>query len=334
MAFQAFYHNCENSYSERIEESILEFSKADFVLSVKTSGSTGTPKQIAHQKEAVEVSAKRTNSYFNLSENSKVLCPISFDTIGGKMALFRAIVGNYEIHFATPSRVFLNHVNTNIRFDLVSMAPLQLDYLIENEFNRIDQFKQILLGGSSISSKLEVSCSRLDSKVVLGFGMTETISHIAIREMNTAVYQTLNGISIESTADGMEIHDQLNNVIIHSTDVIEKIDNKHFKWLGRNDFVINSGGVKIHPEPIEQRILSQFGIHSLLIGKIDNEFGEKVTLIVENQIDDDLFIEITHLIQKEFGKYAVPKQYFQHSFSYLNGLKLDRKKIKTQIDQL
>ena len=150
MAFQVFFHHCEDSYREKIESAIREFAAYDFTLEVKSSGSTGTPKQIFHSKAVVIASAKRTNNYFRLNENSTVLCPISFDTIGGKMSLFRAITGNYEVHFTTPGRDFSSVIPSDLSFDLVSMAPLQLDYIIKNQPDKLIHFKQILLGGSGV----------------------------------------------------------------------------------------------------------------------------------------------------------------------------------------
>lgn len=334
MAFQVFFHHCEDSYREKVENAIREFVSDDFTLEVKSSGSTGTPKQIFHSKNAVVASAKRTNAYFNLDEHSRVLCPISFDTIGGKMSLFRAIVGNYEVHFTTPSRHFVSELRADLSFDLVSMAPIQLDYLIKNQKDKLSHFKQILLGGSAVSHQLEQSCMDLGLNVCLGFGMTETVSHFAIRKMGNSTYAVLPGFEVISAPTGMEIIDLDNESSITSTDQVETIDKQHFKWIGRLDFVINTGGVKIHPEPIEQLISNRFGIQIVLIGQQDPEYGEKVVLVSEDQLDNDSVRLISDTILSEFGKYAVPKQYIRHSFSWLNGLKLDRKSIKARIDQL
>ena len=334
MAFQVFFHHCEDAYREKIETAIREFAAGDFRLAVKSSGSTGTPKQIFHSKTAVVQSAERTNSYFNLTESSRVLCPISFDTIGGKMSLFRAMVGDYEVHFTTPSRHFVSDLPGDLAFDLVSLAPIQLDYIIKNQPDKLPGFKQILLGGSAVSAELEEDCLELNLNVNLGFGMTETVSHFAIRKMGNPVYSVLAGFEVNATDSGMEIRDVNNHSIITSTDSIEYIDKHHFKWIGRLDFVINTGGVKIHPEPIEQLISNRFGVQVVLIGLQDSEYGEKVVLVTENQLTQDLKQSIDRIILTEFGKYAVPKQYIRHSFSYLNGLKLDRKTIKAQIEQL
>jgi O-succinylbenzoic acid--CoA ligase len=334
MSFQVVFHYCTPDYEQKIRQTIDAFQANDFKLTVKSSGSTGKPKEIKHSKKQVVISAMRTNAFFGLDENSRVLCPISFDTIGGKMSLIRALIGEYEIHFLEPHRSFIQKVGPEMEFDLISLAPVQLAWIAENCSERLKQFENILVGGAAIPAVLEKQCMAINRNCYLGFGMTETISHIALRKFGSEYYQVLPGISVESLENGTRITDNESKLEIHSTDTIQKNDNQSFKWIGRTDFVINSGGIKIQPEELEKLIQAELLISTVIIGKADLEYGEKVVLVTETALTESIQNQIKTLIESDFGKYAVPKAFIVHSFTYLNGLKLDRRTLKSEIDKL
>jgi len=332
MSFQVFFHNCNEQLQNEVKNAIEEFKDEAFELNVKSSGSTGTPKQIVHSKQAVIASALRTNRFFQLTENSRVLCPLAIHTIGAKMALFRAIVGNYQLHFVEASRDFIKVVPSQIQFDLVSLAVIQFAELLENNMNDFGRFNNILLGGSAIPIHLEEKSIQFQLKAFIGFGMTETLSHIALRKLGNENYQCLDGISVESSTDGMLIH--LNDNTITSTDIIETTDKEHFKWIGRNDFIINSGGVKISPELLENAVNSVFDVKIVVVGISDVTYGQKAILVSETNIDEQLKIEIKSFIEERFGKYHVPKEFLVHEFGYINGLKLDRLGLIKSVEAL
>ena len=102
MGFEIIYTNCSAETQQEIQSVIdLWNEKAPF-YEVKTSGSTGTPKSISLKREQLEASAKRSNAFFKLDETASVLMPLSPHTIGGKMMLIRALVGNYRIEAVEP----------------------------------------------------------------------------------------------------------------------------------------------------------------------------------------------------------------------------------------
>jgi O-succinylbenzoic acid--CoA ligase len=127
----------------------------------------------------------------------------------------------------------------------------------------------------------------------------------------------------------MKIHQ--NNETITSTDLIQTIDNKIFKWIGRNDFVINSGGVKIIPELLENSISVRFNLKVIIVVIPDVTFGEKAILVSETPLDDALKMKLKGHIETEFGKYYVPKDFIQLSFEYINELKLDRRRLTAKV---
>ncbi len=329
MSFQVFFHNCTAELQHEVNSAIADFQQEGYELKVKSSGSTGVPKEILHPKEKIIASAKRTNTFFGLDEKSLVLCPLAIHTIGAKMALFRAISGDYEIHFVNASRDFLKEIPEDLKFDLVSLAVLQFSYLVEQHPDELGRFRSILLGGSAIPQDLEQQSIALGLSAYIGFGMTETLSHIALRKSGNDYYSCLDGITVESTETGMKIHQ--NNETITSTDLIQTIDNKTFKWIGRNDFVINSGGVKIIPELLENSISVRFNLKVIIVGIPDVTFGEKAILVSETPLDDALKMKLKGHIETEFGKYYVPKDFIQLSFEYINELKLDRRRLTAKV---
>jgi bile acid-coenzyme A ligase len=62
-----------------------------------------------------------------------------------------------------------------------------------------------------------------------------------------------------------------------------KVDAEGYVYLaGRRDDVINTGGIKVHPEKIEAALLSYPGVRDVVvIGVSDREWGEKVHAVVE-----------------------------------------------------
>lgn len=330
MSFQVFFHNCSAELQNEVRSTIENYKAENFKLSVKSSGSTGTPKQILHDKPSIIASARRTNHFFKLNDKSHVLCPLAIHTIGAKMALFRAIEGEYALHFTEASRNFIENIDQKLQFDLVSLAVIQLESLLKTPYN-LNRFSQILLGGSSISVETEKKCLEHNFDAYLGFGMTETLSHIALRKLGTENYSCLEGIVVSSSEQGMRIN--INNKTITSTDRIETIDNKTFKWLGRNDFAINSGGVKIIPEIVEKHLSERLGIAAVVLGISDVTFGEKVVLVTESELNTNQKQLITDSISKEFGKFSAPKLFVSQPFEYINGLKLNRKAIIANVKQ-
>ncbi len=332
MSFQVFFHNCSEQLRNEVSTTITNFQAENFELNIKSSGSTGLPKEITHSKKDIVNSANRTNKFFNLNTDSKVLCPLAIHTIGAKMSLFRALRGNYQIHFVEASRDFIDILPASLKFDLVSLAVIQFSELLESDIAQLARFENVLLGGSAIPAYLEEKSVQLGINAFIGFGMTETLSHIALRKLGNDYYHCLEGITVDSSEQGMII--QQNDKTITSTDIIEKPDNKSFKWIGRNDFVINSGGIKIIPELIENAVSSKFNVKIVLIGIPDVTYGEKAILVSEIAIDEQLKKEIKQFIEADFSRYHVPKAFVEHKFSYINGLKLDRLSLINSVKAL
>ena len=332
MSFQIHFHHCDDHLQQACRNVIDEWNSGNDTLTFATSGSTGTPKQITLRKQQIAASSKRSNSYFNLNEKSKVLLCIHPQHVGGKMVLIRALLGDYEVHVVPVQRNFWEFM-PNLAFAFVSLVPLQIQAALSQDIRLFQAFKTILIGGSALHPNMEqtvVQSSKIDSAFYIGFGMTETISHIALRKLGQEDYTVLRDVILEVYPTETHILDNATGVDITCTDVLEMTSKNTFKWIGRNDFVINSGGVKIHPERIEQ-VLTDHLLGNYVIASLPDElFGEKVVLITEQALDYAERTRIEEIIRATFGAYAVPKHYLVHSIP-TNGAKIMRKQLHDEI---
>lgn len=326
MAFEVTYTDCSVETQQEIRAIIELWNQKSPVYQVKTSGSTGSPKSITLTREQLEASAERSNSFFNLEEDSRVLLPLSSNTIGGKMMIIRALVGNYSIEIREPSANPIAELTPGSHYSFISLVPYQVKCILEETPENLNQFDSVLLGGMGLSTQLEQTLISVKPKVYIGFGMTETVSHIALREMGNPVYQALEGVELEISEDGLVVSDfKLGIERMQTTDLAKLIDSKHFTWLGRADFVINSGGIKIHPENLEQAVDGLIET-PFIIGGIPHEtLGETCVLIVEKLLPEEKFKQIQTVIQEKFGKYAAPKQQVISSILKTENGKIRRK---------
>jgi len=294
------------------------FNKDNFI-EVQTSGSTGNPKLIQLQKKHMVNSALATGNYFSLFENTKVLLCLSVNYIAGKMMLVRALTLGWDLDFIEP---ISNPLKNNIKkYDFVAMVPLQL----ENSLDSISNVKKIIVGGAPVSNHLLKQLQNIDTEVFATYGMTETITHIAVKKLNnfgnvisSAVekdfYSILPNIKISKDKRNCLVIDAPNilDQKIVTNDIVEIISSTEFKWIGRLDAVINSGGIKLYPEEIESKLSKCIKSEFFVAGIKDGRLGEKLILIIENSDQNSakelVFNQINSL--KTLDKYQKPKEIF------------------------
>ena len=297
-------------------------------ISIQTSGSTGKPKSISFSKEQLITSAKKTISFFQLHSKTRALLCLSPDTIGGKMMLVRAIVGNYPIHIVEASLHPLRDLPTDI--DFVAMVPAQVKQSLASNLNEFKRIKHILIGGAELTTEVNEQLRAHGMRAYQSFGMTETISHVALREIgwhNQRNYEALPGITFRSVENRLCIdYPDLQPEPILTNDEIELIDETHFRWLGRTDFVINSGGKKIHPESLEQTY-AQLVEGPFFISSIPDEtWGEALVCICEKE---------QKLSKAQFSmlvaNFEIPKFVAFTPFVYTQSGKIKRKETQDNI---
>lgn len=326
MAFQVSFKNCSDELQDFIQNLLSDWNTNQDIFEVKTSGSTGNPKTIFLSRKQLEASAIRSNNFFDLKEDAHVLLCMNPNTIGGKMVVIRALVGNYKLTVVPASGNPFSEINQTETFDFTSLVPFQLNRILLENSEKIELFKQILLGGMPLPVVQEQKLSQFNTRFYMGFGMTETVSHIALRKINESHYTCLPGVSIAVNKDQcLQLSDSVLGIQeLQTTDLINLTSPTTFEWQGRKDFTINSGGIKIHPEALERELSELIQTPFILAGIPDSRLHEMCVLLVEEAISEKKWAEIQQTIETHFGKYAVPKKYFVTSILLRENGKIDR----------
>jgi o-succinylbenzoate---CoA ligase len=258
------------------------FSDSKF-LEIKTSGSTGKPKVFSVEKWKLEASAKRTLDFFDLNKESTfLLClPISF--IAGKLMVLRSMLNNGNLITQTPSSSPL--INLKIPIDFGALTPMQMFGSIESVgIENITQIKFLLLGGASVSDSLITQLEGYKGKVFETFGMTETLTHFALRECyptKQKAFKLLPEISMQAIDGILTVKsNSFLQEVIATNDMVELTNNNQFIWKGRADFTINSGGLKVQPEAIEDKLIESIPPPFYICFKPDEILGQKIVLCV------------------------------------------------------
>lgn len=334
---KAYSENTHNTvFEEHLYAFIRQWYSNEQVISVHTSGSTGKPTDILIKKQLMVASAKNTIQRFGLTANAKALLCLDTTHIAGMMMVVRAITGNLDLFAVEPSSNPFETLEERQQPDFVAMVPYQLKGILKSDSkdrNILDTLKVLLLGGGPVNEELEIGIKKLRAPVYLGFGMTETVSHFALRRLNgpdhSSEYKCLPGISIKT--DSRDCLCIKGNVTGHkwiiTNDQVSLIDDKTFLWHGRYDNVINSGGIKIHPEELEKQIDRYFSENDIkrsffVTGLPNADTGQKLSLIVEGRyIEQDWINDLKHLLPV----YRCPKEVlFIERFSYTENGKIQK----------
>ncbi|MFN0049557.1 MAG: AMP-binding protein [Cytophagales bacterium] len=314
---------------------------------LKTSGSTGLPKSIFFSKIQMQNSALSTIERLKLVEGSIALICLNTNYIAGKMMLVRCIEANMKAVVVEPSAYPFDDLPDKIKIDFAAFVPLQLTKILERNSKKdieiLNQIKTIIVGGEQISNSLLNQLKNLKADVFHTFGMTETISHFALKHIsaNKAYFELLNGVEIGVNGNNcLKVRSNVtNNIWIQSNDIVQLIfeGNKvaGFEWIGRIDNVINSGGVKINVETVENLVQNvffnmNFTGNFFVYKKPDPTFTEKVVLFIEGKnLGENFTKELMEMIKNAAeNKYWVPKEImFINTFTFTNSGKIDR--IKT-----
>lgn len=299
-------------------------------VTVRTSGSTGTPSERRIPKDWMRASAHKTALALDLHPEDKSLLCISAKHIGGMMMIVRSFEVGMRLEIEAPSR----KPSSTQDVDFTAMVPMQVQALLESG-DDLRQFGKIIIGGAPIDPITERKLFEIETPVYATFGMTETVSHIALRrlsgEMASPWFETLEGVEVSCGDDGrLQIRiAHLDQLEVVSNDLAEVIDSRHFIWKGRADNIINSGGVKISPEELESHLSEHIDIPFFIHQKEDESYGEKVVLCLEgNSIDAG---EIKRWINTIVDTKHRPKEvYIFDQFSRTENGKLQRSQTFSQ----
>ena len=310
-----------SEWEKEIYSFLVEWWSLDDFITVKTSGSTGSPKIIEVPKNRMKASAKMTGEYFGFEKNQTILLCLPAQFIAGKMMLVRALEWGMKVDAIEP-KLELSVPNKNYYFS--AMTPPQ----IESSLSSVSKIHKILLGGAPVSKVLEGKIKSLSPHFFISYGMTETVSHIAIRNIQNNLpntYSALNQVTFSLHQESqLVIHaPNLLPEPLQTTDCVELVNEKKFRWLGRADFIINSGGLKISPEEIESQISSIVKHPFFIHGKEDSKWGQIPILIIESKPFETT--QLLHQIQIRVSKNKAPKEiYFLDKLELTQNGKLNR----------
>ena len=280
----------------------------DFIIA-KTSGSTGSPKEIKLQKEFVGASAMRTNCFFSLGEGSRLYSCVSPDYIGGKMMAVRAVLGGCSLAWETPSNEPLCEVDPWEEIDLLAVVPSQMHHIVSN-LSRLPKIRNIIVGGSAIPEILWSRISESGLNAYETYGMTETASHIALRKIlkKKEPFTLLPGIDIETDSESCLKIKFSNDFIIQTNDIAEIISKNQFYIKGRRDNIIISGGKKINPFELENKISKYISSSFYLTGYPDEKWGEILVLVIEGNKSDFDCTQLKEYLSEELERWQLPKK--------------------------
>ncbi|MCC2590711.1 AMP-binding protein [Chryseobacterium sp. MFBS3-17] len=273
-------------FGQKVYQFIEEWHSPGKTVSVQTSGSTGVPKIFQIEKEKMKHSARMTCDFLGLNPGNTALLCLPVEYISGKMMVVRAMERNLMLHVRHPSLQPLEGLQDEI--DFCAMTPLQVEHSLE----QLHLIKNLIIGGAQVLESLiarieqQSGCRNPAQRIFETYGMSETLSHIGLKEIypNRQDYFTVfEGIEIGLDERGcLKINaPQLNPEVLLTNDLVELRNEKQFRFLGRTDHIINSGGAKIFPEQLEALVRQKIPGEALFIGADDEVLGHKLVLVIE-----------------------------------------------------
>lgn len=276
-------------------------------IKVQTSGSTGIPKEMLVEKSRMMQSAQLTCFFLGLKKGDPALLCMPLNYIAGKMVVVRALVAGLDIYPISPSGNPLQNIDNE--FSFAAMIPLQVFNSLQSdtEKERLVNIRNLIIGGGSIDPQIEEAVKDFPHKVYSTYGMTETLSHIALRQLNgnkaSDRYRPFDSVTLSLSEDNTLIIDAplVSAERLYTNDVVEIYKDKSFRIIGRKDNIINSGGIKIQIEKVEAILKPVLNSGFAITSLPDPKFGEIVVLATEKEIDESLISDI-------LPTYSIPKR--------------------------
>ena len=326
----------QTEFEEKVISFLKEWYSDSKTVSVQTSGSTGTPKIFEIEKERMLHSAKMTCDILRLQKGDSALLCLPIEYISGKMMVVRAIERSLKLVIKTPTSTPLSDLNEEI--DFCAMSPLQ----VENSLDQIHFIKNIIIGGAAVSENLKKKITQTlkhsitQTLVYETYGMSETLSHIALKEIfpvSEAYFKVLGNveISLDERKCLQIFAPKFNPERLQTNDLVELKNEREFRFLGRIDHVINSAGLKIYPEELESLVKKEISNELIFLWIKDERFGQKLILVIEGQKTEILENKLSTIIYP--SKNHQPKDIiFLEKFPRIPNGKIDRRKLNETVD--
>jgi O-succinylbenzoic acid--CoA ligase len=300
-----------------LEKFLKEWHNDSPTVLVHTSGSTGKPKPMLVEKRRMEASARITCQFLGLKPGDRALLCMSLDYIAGKMMVVRALTCGLKLIAVKPCGC----PEWEGDVDFAAMVPMQVYNLLQSEEGRkrLKAIKHLIIGGGAIDDGLASVLVGFPNHVWSTYGMTETLSHIALRRLNgpeaSEWYTPFEGVTLSQTDEGCLVIDApaVHDGPLVTNDIVEFVSPSlwmgkgggPFRIKGRKDNVICSGGIKIQIEEVERLLRPQLSAPFMISKRPDKKFGEQVVLLTESDVIDD----VKDVCQRVLPKYWQPRSY-------------------------
>lgn len=325
----------ETEFENKIKAFLNEWFSEIKTVQVQTSGSTGVPKVFDIEKKKMIASAEMTCNFLDLVEGDSALICLPIEYISGKMMVVRSIIRKLKLVVTEPNTRPLRDIDCKV--DFCAMTPLQ----VENSLNKLYLIKNLIIGGAAVSENLKkkifkISHQLQDSQRIFEtYGMSETLSHIALKQIfpdPEDFFTTFESVEISADKRGcLKIFaPHLNAEVLQTNDLVEIKNNNQFRFLGRIDNVINSGGAKIFPEQLEALIKKEVQCEVVFLGLEDDTLGQKLVLVIEGQKSQQIIDNIATLpFEKSYHK---PKEIiFKEKIPRTPNGKINRIELKNMV---
>ena len=300
-----------NEVQEDVVNFLAEWYDDKEYLTGHTSGSTGVPKAIQLLKSDMQASARLTNSFLGIDEKSTLLLCLSPSYIAGKMMIVRAIEAGAQLVVVSPSSTPL--VGVDVPITLAAMVPMQVAETLQQPDGKAQMahVERLLVGGAPVEKSLEQQLKALPTATYVTYGMTETVSHVALRKVGESSYTAIGDVTFAVDDRGCLVIDapQLSGRRFVTNDMVELIDTVHFVWLGRYDNVIMSGGLKFCAEQLEAKIASLMTGRYYITAAPDERLGQHVVLVIEGCAYDEGAMErLRSEMSHKLARYEMPRE--------------------------
>ncbi len=256
-----------------------------------TSGSTGEPRPISFRREQLMASAQLSIEALRLKAGMKVLVCLDARFVAGALMLVRCLVNSMDIILQRPTSHPFSLYSEPV--DFVALVPLQVSLLLDENPSLLNRRMTVIIGGAPLKESMVARLQEVQAECYATYGMTETLTHIALRKLNGEgkqhAFHLLPGVQAKNNEHGCLVISAAHlDTPIVTHDLAEWTDKDSFRILGRSDQVINSGGVKVHPHHVEliiERTIEEQGhlFRFFVAGRPDPQLGEHVCLIIEGQ---------------------------------------------------
>ena len=280
------------AFRSEVAAFLEEWNSDTDTLQIHTSGSTGKPKEVRAEKKRMIASARMTVDFLGLKPGDTALLCMPVRYIAGKMVIVRSVVAGLKLIAVTPSGHPLSDVDSAP--DFAAMIPMQVfnSLHVAEERRKLMQIRQLIIGGGAIDEKMARELKRFPNAVWSTYGMTETLSHIALRRLSgpdaSDWYTPMEGVDVSLSEEGtLVIHaPSVNPEILVTNDLAEFNGSGQFRILGRRDNTINTGGIKVQIEDVEQRLKETISTPLAVTSVPDEKLGERIVLLLQEPLPE------------------------------------------------